>query len=232
MDRRCDRSGVRRALPDRLAGVQVEAEHHPVVRAGWRIGRRLVAGLRQVQTGSGTLVVRLGDDRRDEDAVVPHDRARPSPARNRRLPGHVVGGAPRFGERGVVSHHRGPLGASELRPVVGCGGCVRRGQQEQEQHRRAHAANVSLHLYLLHVRVVCVSTVSVARTPASSVPMTRHARTPRERAARSGGWRQLFWAPAFIQALMTSSASSVMNEPPWGIRAPTIPARPSSLWIR
>ncbi len=72
-----------------------------------------------MRPGRGPLVILVGDHRRHEDTVAPHDRARPSPAWNRRVPGHVLGRAPRFGKRGVVGHPRRSLGAAELRPVEG-----------------------------------------------------------------------------------------------------------------
>ena len=138
MDARPDRSLVRGLLPEHLAAVEVKTEHGPAVDARLHAFRNADAAVRQVQAGLRTFVGVIGDHRREEHLAVPDDRARPPETRNRGLPGHVLGGAPRLRQLRVVGHYRRPIRSSELRPVVGLGrgGRMQPGQHRQQRNRQ------------------------------------------------------------------------------------------------
>ena len=135
MDARPDRPFVRRPLPEHFAAVKVQTEHRPAVGARLHAVDGRQAAFRQVQARLRSFIVVFGDNRREEDPAFPDDRTRPTQARNRRLPRHVLGGAPGFRQPRIVGHDRRPVRPAELRPVVGL---RRRGRMQRDQRSQQH----------------------------------------------------------------------------------------------
>ena len=80
---------VRRVLPQRLAGVQIEAEYLPLVlvrRLGILVGVDVFEIQPFARLASGPVV----DARGQHDTVAPHDGRRPAQARHVRLPQNVL----------------------------------------------------------------------------------------------------------------------------------------------
>ena len=82
-DARSDGALARRPLPEHVAAVEVETER-PAVDARLHACGDADAGVRHVQARFRTLVVIVGDYRREKDLAVPDDRTRPAKARNPR----------------------------------------------------------------------------------------------------------------------------------------------------
>ena len=131
------------ALPPHLAGLEVDVVDHPAVR---RRRRRPVA---QIEPGLRRFLLRRVDHGRQEDVIAPDDRRAPSQAGNRRLPRHVLGGAPGVGQRRVVGADAGGT-AAEHRPLVGDERDGRQGHGQQgERGEPPHGSSAAI----LHQRV-------------------------------------------------------------------------------
>src|SRR5262245_354744 len=117
-------AGVHLLLPADLAGLRVDIEDHPAV-----LVRRDRADFLRVEDACLHWSVSAGHHARDEDMVAPDDRRTPAAARDRRLPCHVLGRAPFFGQPRVVGDDT-TAEAAELRPT-GLGGREPRGERDQ-----------------------------------------------------------------------------------------------------
>ena len=108
--RRRRNAAMRLVLPHDLSGVPVNGIDHPPVFDGRR--RPFTA---EIQAAFGGFDLPRRNHRGDEDAIAPCDRRRPAVPGNRRLPTHVLRGAPRLREARSFSDAGGTRPA-ELRP--------------------------------------------------------------------------------------------------------------------
>ena len=126
MARHLGNAAMDSGFPAGFACGEVDRVDAPGVFVGWY--RKGLSAC--IETSGGLFVTFGADGCVEEDLVVPNDGRRPAFARDGCLPGDILGGAPDFGQAGVVGDRSGGI-ATEVCPAA----CLRgaRGQGGEEE---------------------------------------------------------------------------------------------------